>query len=45
MSDSQDPIEEHDDLDADQLVEDAGELFGAKDHSEPVAEADAPPPG
>lgn len=45
MSKPDDPIEEHEDLDAEQIVEDAGELFGAKDTSSPAADADAPPPG
>jgi len=46
MSDPQhDEIEEHEHLDAAQIMEDAGELFGAEDRSEPVADADAPPPG
>ena len=38
-------IDEHEDLDADSIVEDAQELFGAEDKSPPVGEADAPPPG
>jgi len=38
-------IEEHEHLDAHQIMEDAADLFGAEDRSEPVADADAPPPG
>jgi hypothetical protein len=45
MADPDDAIEEHEDLDAEQIAEDAGELFGAPDRSTPAAEADAPPPG
>ena len=40
-----DEIERHEDLSAEQVAEDAGELFGAEDNApEPVSEADAPPP-
>jgi hypothetical protein len=45
MTQPDDPIEAHEDLDVEQIAEDAGELFGAKDTSPPVAEADAEPPG
>ena len=45
MADPDDPIEAHEDLDAEQVAEDAAELFGAEDESPPVSEADAPPPG
>ena len=44
MADPDDPIDEHDDLDLEQIAEDAGELFGAPDHSPPAGDADAPPP-
>ena len=40
-----DAIDEHEDLDADQIAEDAAELFGADDTSPPAGAADAPAPG
>jgi hypothetical protein len=45
MSEPDDAIEEHEDLDAEQIVDDARELFGAPDRSSPASDADAPPPG
>ena len=33
------------DIDAETVVDDARELFGAEDRSEPVGESDVPPPG
>ena len=46
MKDPEDAIEDHEGLDAEQIAEDASELFGAEDRSPPVGEADAPaPPG
>jgi hypothetical protein len=47
MADPDDAIEaidDHDDLDLEQIAEDAGELFTAPDHSPPAGDADAPPP-
>ena len=44
VRDPDDEIEEHEDLDAEQIAEDAGELFGAEDHAPPAGTADAPPP-
>lgn len=44
MSQPDDPTEAHEDLDVEQIVEDAGELFGAEDTSPPAGHADAPPP-
>jgi hypothetical protein len=45
MTAPDDAIEEHEDLDAEQIAEDAAELFGAPDRSTPASDADAPPPG
>ena len=45
MSDPHEAIDEHEDLDPDQIAEDAAELFGAPDRSSPASDADAPPPG
>jgi hypothetical protein len=44
MAEPDDEIEEHEELSAEQIAEDAGELFGAEDRSPPVGEAKAPPP-
>ena len=45
MSSPDDAIEDHEDLDAEQIAEDAGELFGAPDRSPPAGDADVPSPG
>jgi len=44
MSSPDDAIEDHEDLDAEEIAESPGELFGAPDHSPPAGAADAPPP-
>jgi hypothetical protein len=39
----EDAIEEHEDLDAETIVEDAKELFAPDNHEVPPAQPDAPP--
>lgn len=38
-------IEEYEDVDGDQVVDDAVEFFDAEDDSPPVGETEIPPPG
>lgn len=40
-----DEIKAREDLDPDQIAEDAADLFGAEDRSQPAGDADAPAPG
>jgi hypothetical protein len=44
-TDREQDVEEHEDLDPEQIADDAADLFGAEDRSSPAGEADAPPPG
>ncbi len=43
--DRREEIKAREDLDPEQIAEDAAELFGAEDRSRPAGDADAPPPG
>ena len=45
MESPDDNAEPRDDLDAETIIEDAQDLFGAEDTSPPVGESDIPPPG
>jgi hypothetical protein len=45
MSEPKDAIEEHEDLDAEQIIDDARDLLGAPDRSSPASDADVQPPG
>ena len=41
----EDKADQRDELDAETIIEDAEELFGAEDTSPPVGESEIPPPG
>ena len=43
--DEEKTAEDHEALDAETIMQDAQELFGAEDDSPPMSESDAPAPG
>jgi len=45
MRSPEDKAESRDDLDAETIIEDAEERFGAEDRSPPVGKSEIPPPG